>query len=228
MQIYREKSNTTSSDSVSGPSDRGFSVTELLTVVSIILIVSVISIPYIFSYTEKYQSEDQTLKVIDLMQEAKQMALTRRRTFRFEIDLTDNSMLIIDENGAGSADDRLIKRVPLLLPAQVRIDTAPTVVGKPTPPTLNDATFAADTIGHIAGAITVNGNNVWAARFNSDGSVVNAGGNPISANLYLWPPTVPGSPDARVLGEVRAITLFGGTGALRYWRYDGTKFVPHQ
>ena len=206
----------------------GFSVVELLTVVAILLIVSAISIPYIFSYKQKYQSEDQTLKIIDIMQEAKQMALTRRRTFRFEIDLTDNNMLVIDENAAGAADDAVIKAIPLIAPEQVRVDTKPTVVAKPNPPTLNDAVFAVDSIGHLAGGMTVNGHNVWAARFRGDGSVVNAGNNPISANLYLWPPTSPGSPDARVLGEVRAITLFGGSGALRYWRYDGTKFVPHQ
>src|SRR5690606_12124183 len=76
--------------------DGGFSVTELLMVVAVLIILTAISIPYLYSYTEKYQSEDQALKMIDLMQEAKQMALTRRRTFRFEIDLTDNAMLIID------------------------------------------------------------------------------------------------------------------------------------
>jgi len=224
MQIISKDPNAL----ISKPSHSGFSVVELLTVVAILLIVSAISIPYIFSYTQKYQSEDQTLKVIDLMQEAKQLALTRRRTFRFEIDLTDNNMLVIDENGASADDDAVIKKIPLVPAGQVRVDTAPTVVGKPTPPTLNDAVFATDPIGHLDGGDTVNSHNVWAARFNSDGSVVNASGNPISANLYMWPPTSPGSPDARVLGEVRAITLFGGSGALRYWRYNGTKFVPHQ
>jgi len=26
--------------------------------------------------------------------------------------------------------------------------------------------------------------------------------------------------------EVRAITIVGGSGAVRYWRYNGTQFVP--
>jgi Tfp pilus assembly protein FimT len=204
----------------------GFSVTELLMVVAVLIILTAISIPYLYSYTQKYESEDQALKMIDLMQEAKQMALTRRRTFRFEIDLTDNAMLIIDENG--SDPDRLIKSIPMVTPAKVRVDTAPSTVGKPAPPTLNDAVFGADTLGHQSGSDTVNGHNVWAARFQSNGSVVTAGNTPVSANIYLWPPATSGSPDARTSGEVRALTLFGGTGALRYWKYNGAKFVPFQ
>ena len=228
MQIQRSDKNEISLGSTCDRPQAGFSVVELLSVIAILLIMSAISLPYIFGYTQKYQSQDQTLKVIDLMQETKQLALTRRRTFRFEIDLTDNNMLVIDENGAGAADDTAVKIIPLISPAEVRVDTRPDVVSKPTPPTLNDAVFAADTIGHLAGGAPVTGNTVWAARFTSDGSVVNAGDNPISANLYFWPPRAPGSSDARALAEVRAITLFGGSGALRYWRYDGTTFVPHQ
>ncbi len=204
----------------------GFSVTELLMVVAVLIILTAISIPYLYSYTQKYQSEDQALKMIDLMQEAKQMALTRRRTFRFEIDLTDNAMLIIDENGTDP--DTLVKSIPLYNPAEVRVDTAPSTVGKPTPPTLNDAVFATDGLGHKRGSDTVNGHNVWAARFQSNGSVVTAGNAPVSANIYIWPPKSSGSPDARTFGEVRALTLFGGTGGLRYWKYNGTKFVPFQ
>src|SRR5690606_454503 len=128
----------------------------------------------------------------------------------------------------GSTNGTLIKSLPLVSPAEVRVDTAPSTVSKPAPPTLNDAVFGTDTLGHKSGSLTVNGHNVWAARFQSDGSVVTAANTPVSANIYLWPPASPGSADARVTGEVRALTLFGGTGGLRYWRYNGAKFVPFQ
>lgn len=203
----------------------GFSLTELLIVLVVIGILSAISIPYIFNYKKLYKSEDQALKILDLMRETGQLALVKRRTMRFELDLTDNRILLIDENGA--APDTLIKSIPLEFPSEVRVDTIPTGVTKPNPPNYNDATFANDATGHNVGATTIVGHSVWAARFQSNGSVVNAAGTPISANLYLWPPVSPGNAAARNKAEIRAITMFGGSGAVRYWKYNGTTFLPY-
>lgn len=210
----------------------GFSLIELIVVISVIVILTAISIPYIYNYKRLYKSEDQALKVMDMMREAGQLALNKRRIIRFELDLTDNAMLIIDENTpTTTADDSLVRSIPLERPFEVRMDTRPSLVGvvnQPTPPNYNDATFAADTTGHKAGGSTVTNHSVWAARFRSDGSVVNSFGNPISTNLYLWPPRTPGNAAARDTLEVRAITMFGGSGAVRYWKYNGTAFVPYQ
>jgi hypothetical protein len=96
-------------------------------------------------------------------------------------------------------------------------------------PTVYDAAFAADTIGHLRGATSITGHNVWTARFRRDGSVFNAAGTtPVSANLYIWAPLTAGSLTPRNNIEVRAITIFGGTGAIRYWKYNGATFVPYQ
>jgi type II secretory pathway pseudopilin PulG len=206
----------------------GFSLVELLVVVVIMMILSAISIPYIYNYKKLYKSEDQALKVMDLMREAGQLALTRRRTMRLEIDWTDKMLLIIDENGAGAGDDLEIKAIPLANEGEIRMDQIPTGLTAPNPPTYSDAVFAADTIGHLRGGATVTGNNVWAARFKRDGSVVNAAETPVSANLYIWAPLTGGSDSPRNNKEVRAITIFGGTGAVRYWKHDGAAFVPYQ
>jgi prepilin-type N-terminal cleavage/methylation domain-containing protein len=211
---------------------KGFSLIELIVVISVIVILTAVSIPYIYNYKRLYKSEDQALKVMDMMREAGQLALNRRRIIRFEIDLTDNAMLIIDENSPSTTgDDTLIRSIPLERPFEVRMDTRPATVAavnQPTPPNYNDATFAPDTTGHKAGGSTISNHSVWAARFRSDGSVVNSFGNPISSNLYLWPPRTPGNSAARSTREVRAITMFGGSGAVRYWKYNGTTFVPYQ
>lgn len=207
--------------------ENGFSVTELLTVVAVIMILSAISIPYFFSYSKLYKSEDQALKVMDLMREASQLALNKRRTVRFEIDLTQNAVLIIDENGAD--DDVRIKLIPLEKTSEVRMDMAPDGVSAPAPPNYPNAVFDDDTLGHQAGGNSVSGNLVWQARFRSDGTVVNADGNPISVTLYSWPPVTPGSSASRgENNEVRAITMFGGSGAVKYWRYRGDEFVAYQ
>ena len=193
-----------------GRSDRGFSMTELMVVLGIIGVMSVISLPYIVNFKSAYKSEDQALKVIDLMRESSQLAMNRRRTIRFEIDFTDNAALIIDENG--TAADAQIKKVPLEPVKDVRMDVIPATISKPNPPNYNDLVAATDTLGHLVGATTVTGHSVWAARFRSDGSVVNAANVPINANIYSWTPVTPGSTTAKNKTEVRAITIFGGSG----------------
>ena len=212
----------------SGQQRSGFSVVELMIVLGIIALLSAISLPYIYNYKKLYKSEDQSLKVIDLMREAGQLALTKRRTFRFEIDLTDNAVLIIDEKSTGNADDTLLKKIPLEMTKDIRMDVIPAGVTKPNPPNYTDVAFAVDSIGHLVNATTVTGHSVWVARFKSDGSVVNVADIPVSANIYVWPPITPGSTTPRNKNEIRAITMFGGSGAIRYWRYETTAFVANQ
>lgn len=208
----------------------GFSLIELLIVLIVMAILTVISVPYFYNYTKLYKSDDQALRVIDLMRETSQLALTRRRTFRFEIDRTDNKIYIIDENNAGASDDTEIKGIPLDSSNDLRMDRIPTGITAPNPPNYTDASYGTDTIGHKRGGTTITGHTVWAARFQRDGSVVNAAGTPLSANLYVWAPLVPGSttdhnPKDKKL--VRCITLFGGSGAVRYWKHNGTTFVAN-
>lgn len=208
-----------------GNAEPGFSVVEILVVLGIIGILSAISLPYIVNFKKPYKSEDQSLKIMDLMRETAQLALTRRRTMRFEIDLTDNAIKVIDENGA--APDSLIKSIPLEQPKDIRMDVIPATVTKPNPPNYTNISYAADATGHLVGGTTITGHSVFAARFRSDGSVVNAADVPINRNIYIWPPITTGSTTARNKIEVRAITMFGGSGAIRYWKHNGTTFVPY-
>ena len=206
--------------------EAGASLVEIVIALVIIGVMAAISLPYIANYKKYYKSEDQALRLIDLMREASQLALAQRRTIRFEIDLTDNAVLLIDENASTSGIQ--IKKIPLEGTRDIRIDTIPTGVTKPNPPNYNDIAFATDAVGHLVGATTVTSHNVWAARFRRDGSVVGTGGTtPISVNIYIYPPYTNGSTTPRNKNEVRAITMFGGSGAIRYWRYENTAFVAN-
>ncbi len=200
---------------------------EVIIVLVIIAVLSAISLPYVYNYRKAYRSDDQALKVMDLMREASQLAITRRRTFRLELDPASQMILIIDERNSGAGDDTEIKAIPLDPNSEVRNNVIPTGTTKPVPPNYDDAVFATDRIGHLRGAATVIGNNVWAARFRRDGTVVDAANNPISANLYFFPPQSAGSAVPRKLNEVRAITIFGGSGAVRFWKHNGSTFVAY-
>lgn len=205
--------------------DKGISITEVLIVCAILFVMVGISIPYFANYTKLYGSDEQALKVIDLMQEASQRALNQRHNVRFEIDLTSNNVNIIDERTSGS--DVLVKKVPLKNVLEVKVGTAPTGIPAPGSPSYANAVFATDSRGHSDGGTSVTGHTVWAGRFRSDGSVVNNSNAPVSANLYFWPPTQ-GNPNLPLNNkQVRSISMFGGTGVVRYWKYNGTTFKAY-
>lgn len=203
----------------------GYSAVELIIVVAIIGIMCAVALPYVFSYRSRYKSEEQSIKIMDLMREAGQTALNQRRTIRFEIDITDNAILLIDEST--DPEDTLLKRIPIEPSGVLRMDVNPTGVTRPNPPNYNTASFDVDGVGHRAGAQPVIGHTVWAIRFRSDGSVVNAGNIPISATLFVFPPAGGMSEASADNKQVRAITMYGGSGAVRYWKYDGTKFTTN-
>ena len=176
------------------------------------MVLSAMSLPYFYNYGRMFKSEDQAIKVMDLMRESAQLALNRRRTVSFQLDVSNPARplaRIIDLNGVGP--DILIKTIPLEPSNENRLDV-PAGITRPTPPNYPNATFAS---------------GVWTANFTSDGSVVNNAGIPISATLYSYPPNN-NTTTPRRRTEVRAITIFGGSGAVRYWKHDGTTFLPFQ
>lgn len=206
-------------------SDRssGFSLIELIVVLGVIALMAAISVPYLVNYRKVYRTDDQAQRIMDLMNETNQLALTRRRTFRFQINITRNTAQIIDENGTLQGD--LVKEVRLEPTTEVRLNAIPTGVTRPNPPNYADAVFANDSIGYKQGMTTVLGNNMWMARYRRDGSVVDGANNLLSATIYFWPPAASTGTTPRNLKEVRAVTLFGGSGAARHWKHNGSTFV---
>jgi prepilin-type N-terminal cleavage/methylation domain-containing protein len=194
--------------------EHGMSLVEIVVALTIISILTVLSIPIFYNYSKTYKSEDQAIKVMDLMRETAQLALTRRRTMRFEIAWSDAPVArIIDENGA--AADVTLKTIPLEPIRLVRMDIPPDGVNLPNPPNYPPVLIA----------------GVTSARFRSDGSIVNNADIPISGTLFSWPPKEPFDNtdlEPRRLEEVRAITLDGAGGAIRFWRHTGTAFVAAQ
>ena len=230
-----DRAATASDSNIKNSSESGISVVEILLVLVVLSVLLAFAIP-LSGFRGVYKTEDQALKIMDLMREASKLAMSRRSTFRVEIDQTANTAMIIDERGnvAGLA----VKTVPLNTISEVKMDQRPTgITVFPTAPALTDAVYATDAagggatdpqaIGHknLSGGATVSGNTVWKARFRSDGSVVDKNGVPINVNLYLYPPVTSASTTAGNPKLVRAVTVTGGNGAVRYYRYDGTAFA---
>ena len=91
----------------------GYSLVETVIAMVILLILTAVSLPYIVNYKRLYKTEDQAIKVMDLMREAGQLALTKRRTIRVDIDLSNpaNPVIRMADN-SGATPTRLAAKCP--------------------------------------------------------------------------------------------------------------------
>lgn len=197
----------------------GFSLVELIVVIGIIIIMTTFAVFSISGSKKAYQTDDQSKRVLDILRDASVRALTKRRSMRVEFNATTNQIALFDEKGAGAADDFLVRRDYLARTGEVRFESAPATIGVPNPPNYTAASFV---------TTAPSNNRIWMIRFKLDGTVVNPTNNaPTSATIVVWQPK-PGAPlEAENSKLVRAITIFGGTGAVRYWKYNGTAFVTN-
>ncbi len=210
-----------------GADERGHSMIELLIVVSIIVILTAVTIFSLTGHKNMYKADDQSMKILDFVREANTRALTYRETIRLEIDTTDNEIRIIDENSnTTTADDKEYRSMPLEKVADVVVDKTPSGITAPSPPNYAVATYATDTIGHLEGTTTVTGHRVWSIRFKADGTVINNSNAVTSATLFIYPPLSPSTLDTpKSTKLVRAITIFGGSVGVKYWKYNGSAWV---
>lgn len=209
--------------------ESGASVVELLIVVSVITIMCAFTLFSMMGHKTAYKTDDQTLQIIDVLRAASLRAVTQRQTIRVEINLTTNKVNLIDENGPSAAgDDVLVKRLNLETVANVKLSARPlnVLVLPPSPSNFPVAVFTPSV--HP----TSTSNSVLTIRFNRNGTVTNAGTNSLGAGaaitsttLYVWPPLPTDATRARTTSSVRAITIFGPTGNIRLWKYNGTTFV---
>ena len=69
-----------------------------MVVMGIIVIMSTIVLFYTTAQKKLYKADEQALLLADMLQEARQRALTQRGTMRVEINLTNNTVKLYDEN----------------------------------------------------------------------------------------------------------------------------------
>lgn len=202
------------------PESGGYSIIEMLIVLTVVTIVTGGAFFYLGSHQKLYKTDNQALQIADLLQEARQRSLTQRKTMRVEIDLTETVARLIDEREADTADDDTILRELILhFPNEVRIDAPPTAItyNPPEPLPVPNAKFK---ISSYPLSVL---NQVCTIRFQSNGSVVDAGTNTTGGNaavtgvtLHLWTPTADGGEDISV---ARALTIIGSTGSVRLWEF---------
>jgi prepilin-type N-terminal cleavage/methylation domain-containing protein len=199
----------------------GFSLIELLIVLVMISILSGTAFYYLNASRELYKADEQALKITDILQEARQRALTQRENMRVEIDLTDNIIRLIDENQPDTVDDdNEIRNIPILSSTELRLDQRPAQITYnppedfPVPSARFKQSVYTPSLLH----------NVSTLRFLSNGTVVDQGNNtlgdgavPTGVTLHVWSPDKDNINNSKI---ARSITIIGSSGSVRLWEYD--------
>lgn len=204
--------------------ENGFSLVELLIVLTVIAIMSAVTGYYLTNHRKAYKPDDQASHLIDLFQEARQRSLTQKEVMRVEIDLDDKVVRLIDENEPDNdADDRLIRSVALQAVNDVKINSRPSeiLVNPPETPAVSSADFRPST---YPSSVT---HNVCTLRFKINHTVVGAVDSitPVNTVLYVWSPK---KSDASQSDIARAITIMGATGSIRLWEYNRTSTAANK
>lgn len=210
-------------------SPNGFSLIEVLIVIAIISILTAISMVYLTASQKLYKPDTQSLEIADFFQEARQRSLTQRETMRVEIDMDDNIVRLIDENTIATADDdRVIRTKTLFPPGEIVVDSRPFNISV-DPPENPPAPHANFSLSNYPGSIA---HRVCTVRFQSNGSVVNAGTTPTGTGavptgvtLFIWAPSTGNASNSDI---TRAITIIGTTGSVRLWEYDPNLAQPNK
>ncbi len=199
----------------------GFSLVEILVVLTLILLLGGSASFYLSGHKKLYKTDDQTLLIADILQEARQRSLTQRETMRVEIDLTDNKVRLIDENSVATADDDVVLKVlPIYFPNEVRMDkrAGNIAYNPPEPLPIPTAAFSPSVYPKSAT------HQVCTLRFQSNGSVSDGGNNATGdgavisgLTLHIWQPDN-NNPDNS--STARALTVIGSTGSIRFWEFD--------
>ena len=199
-------------------SSSGFSLIELVIVVAVMVIITGISLPQIISARRLVQFNGISREISSQLRFARQQAMSQRQVFRFIYDDSFKTVVIVDNQSAGTPadpvagtpanpigndpnDDVVVKTASL---ATTGVPASEIRYGRPpgAPATLADST-----------TITAPVTNRVEIIFQPDGSVVDANGNPVNRALFFYDTQAPGE-------TAIAISVLGSGGRVKVWKYN--------
>jgi prepilin-type N-terminal cleavage/methylation domain-containing protein len=177
----------------------GFSLIEMMIVVAVIAVLAGISVPVTAGMISRARADSAGAVAATWLESARNRAVAERRNFTITFD-TDNNRVRID---------------------RVEPDDTPTLIA--------DYSFeeglqflqfdgAPDTPDRFGNASEVDLEGDDPHMFTSDGSFMDANGDPANGTIFIGKPNQPET--------ARAITIFGATGLIRTWKLGGTAWTP--
>ena len=198
--------------------ERGFSLIEMLMVIAVMATVGAMAAMVSPSFLRHQKAEAGVQQALEVIRTARETAISKRRNVRLDFSGT-NVIRIVQENICSPIPCSDAASAAFLLTAAgttvlrtVELESKMTFlrpVSTDTPDKF--ATGPPTQTAAIAfGPLTTR-------SFTSQGTLVDSNGDILNGTLFLAIPNETSS--------ARAITVFGTTALLRYWRWDGTKWV---
>jgi prepilin-type N-terminal cleavage/methylation domain-containing protein len=185
--------------------ESGYSLIEMMLVVGIMGVVTAIAV-FEIGNSRPYLIGDGAMRtVIAQMNTARELSITQRRSI--QLTFAGNVMTLIRQNvavGAAPATTTVLAAVPMEGGVQFGLTT-----GVPDTP---------EGFGLLgSGAAAYFGTATTSVFFTSDGSLISGAGIPVSGTVFL---TIPNQPRG-----TRAVTVFGATGRIRGYKWNGAQWV---
>jgi len=194
---------------------QGFSLVELLTVLSIVCILTAIALPQLIAQRRLVRSAGVAREIASQLRFARQQAVSQRQAFTFQYDNVTKRITVFDHNTSGTV---------LLIDGNYPNNSGSTVVltsslltGGLTGGELNYGIPTGFPNGALRDGISNTNltNGKINITFQPNGSVIDSSGNPVDRAIFIYNTKVPRETAA-------AISVIGSAGRVKMWRYDPT------
>lgn len=177
--------------------ERGFSLVEVLVVVAVIGALATVSVGVTMDMVNSAKADNATGALMNAIEVARNQATSQRRDM--QLIFTNPNKIEIFRIEVPSLAATLVSTTYL---EQGQVFDRVGLVDTP------------DLFGH-AGALAFG--STPTIRFTSDGTFIDSSGDVLNGTVYVAIDSKPAS--------ARAVTIFGATGLIRSWRWNGTAWV---
>jgi prepilin-type N-terminal cleavage/methylation domain-containing protein len=176
----------------------GFSLIEMMIVVAVIAVLAGVSVPVTAGMISRARAQSAGAVAETWLESARNRAVAERRNFHVTFNLVNNHVVIAREE----PDDTLTPIADYAFEEGLEYFK---FTGSPDTP---------DQFGN-ASEVDIEGDAPY--MFTSDGSFMDANGDPVNGTIFLGKPNQPETG--------RAITIFGATGLIRTWKLGATSWT---
>jgi prepilin-type N-terminal cleavage/methylation domain-containing protein len=175
--------------------DAGYTLVEIMVVVALIAVVAAISVPISGVMISRARADSASIQAVTWLEGARNRAVAERRNFQVTFDTETNRIRI----------DRVEPDLEPTLIADYQLEEGLEFMQ------FEDAPDTPDLFGNESD-VELEGDTPH--MFTSDGSFIDANGDPANGTLFMGKS---GQPET-----ARAVTIFGATGVIRTWKLAGT------
>lgn len=184
-------------------SQSGFSLPELIVVVFVIAIIGILALPQITASRRAFRFSSLQRQISATLSEARQQAMSQRRAITFRYNDSTKETFIFGGSYGVLGDEK--NRVESLYGSGISQNEI--VYGRP----IGASLAALDDSSNL----TVLSSNAVEITFQPDGSVLDAGNNPVNKAIFFYHTKYPSQ-------MAFAVSVLGAGGRVKIWRYNAS------